>query len=173
MDNETLIIYTCDNGWIQSPDENGYAERSKRSPYEMGIRTPLMIKWPGVVNPRIDKENPVSNIDIVPTILSAARIKYDDLPGLNLLGELPNNRMIYAEAYEHDIEDIHQPTVSLQYQIGIEYPWKLILPNPEIVPDHDTELYDLATDPEESQNLIVNNPLIVSDLKRRLIPFTN
>jgi uncharacterized sulfatase len=76
--------------------------------------------------------------------------------------------MIYAEAYEHDIADVHQPTKSLQYQIGIEYPWKIILPNPAIVPNRDAELYDLATDPEEIQNLFVKNPMIASDLTQKI-----
>lgn len=168
LENETLVIYTCDNGWIQNPDENGYAERSKRSPYEMGIRTPLMIKWPGVVNPRLEKENPVSNIDIVPTILTAAKIKYNDLPGLNLLGELPKKRMIYAEAFDHDIQDIHQPTKSLQYQIGIEYPWKLILPNPAMVYDRNPELYDLSTDEDEQRNEVDENPAVLAELSKKI-----
>ena len=47
---ETLVVYVCDNGWIQEPEKpNRYAPRSKRSPYEGGIRTPLMFKWPGKI----------------------------------------------------------------------------------------------------------------------------
>ena len=45
----TLVIYVTDNGWIQNPDSGGYAPRSKRSPYEGGIRTPIMFRWPGKV----------------------------------------------------------------------------------------------------------------------------
>ena len=40
----TIIIYVCDNGWIQNPDKaNGFAPRSKLTPYEGGVRTPIMV----------------------------------------------------------------------------------------------------------------------------------
>ncbi|MEL0120137.1 MAG: sulfatase-like hydrolase/transferase, partial [Opitutae bacterium] len=37
----TLIAYVTDNGWIQNPNKGGYAPRSKQTPYEGGIRTPI------------------------------------------------------------------------------------------------------------------------------------
>ena len=52
----TLVLYICDNGWAapstNADDPNqklwkGYAQRSKSSPYENGIRTPIMVSWPG------------------------------------------------------------------------------------------------------------------------------
>ena len=46
LDKNTLIVYTTDNGWIQSDKRNRYAPRSKRAPHEGGIRTPIMFKLP-------------------------------------------------------------------------------------------------------------------------------
>ena len=43
---DTIIVYVTDNGWIQNPEKNGYAPRSKQTPYEGGIRTPIMFSWP-------------------------------------------------------------------------------------------------------------------------------
>ena len=43
----TLIVYVTDNGWINRPDASAYAPRSKRSPYDGGVRTPIMIRFPG------------------------------------------------------------------------------------------------------------------------------
>tara|TARA_B100000212_G_scaffold280965_2_gene220929 strand:+ start:61409 stop:61636 length:228 start_codon:yes stop_codon:yes gene_type:complete len=37
-----LVVYLCDNGWIQSTDRNGYAAHSERSPNEMGTHTPIL-----------------------------------------------------------------------------------------------------------------------------------
>ena len=65
----TIVIYVTDNGWIQSVDSGRYAPLSKQAPYEMGIRTPIMIKWPGKVESKMDKKTLVSSIDIAPTIL--------------------------------------------------------------------------------------------------------
>jgi arylsulfatase A-like enzyme len=38
----TLVIYVTDNGWIQDPESPGYAPRSKQTPYEGGVRTPIL-----------------------------------------------------------------------------------------------------------------------------------
>ena len=40
----TLVVYITDNGWIQNPDRGGYDARSKQTPYEGGIRTPIMFQ---------------------------------------------------------------------------------------------------------------------------------
>lgn len=72
---DTVIVYICDNGWPRD---------AKGSPYELGIRTPIMIRWPDTVAPKMDRENLASNIDIVPTILSACGVKPPArMPGLN------------------------------------------------------------------------------------------
>lgn len=154
---ETLVIYVCDNGWIQEPDQpNRYAARSKRSPYEGGVRTPLMFKWPGKIEPRFDTTTLASSIDIVPTVLAACDLAPDEkLPGVNVLDRaaLSARRAVFAEAYEHDIQNLDQPTQSLQYRIGIEYPWKLLLPDSTNMPGSPVELFDLSKDPFERMNL--------------------
>ena len=74
---ETVVIYVTDNGWIQrTPDmdlgpkwRSSYAPKSKQSPNEGGIRTPIMVRWPGQVRPG-NRGQLVSSIDIAPTILS-------------------------------------------------------------------------------------------------------
>ena len=40
---DTLVIYLHDNGWIQDPDSPNFAHKSKRSPYDGGLRTPVII----------------------------------------------------------------------------------------------------------------------------------
>ena len=78
----TLVIYVTDNGWIQNPNRGGYDARSKQTPYEGGIRTPIMFRWPAKIKPEERKEL-VSSIDIVPTILAASGVKAPDkLPGI-------------------------------------------------------------------------------------------
>ena len=154
---ETLIIYTTDNGWIQRADtKNRYAERSKRSPYEMGIRTPFMLRWPGTIKPKLDTVTQVSNIDIVPTILSASHLHASEpLPGVDLLSEQSREKrdVVFAEAFEHDIADIEIPTKSLQYRIAIDYPWKLIVPDTSNVKEKTSLLFNLQRDPDEKENL--------------------
>ena len=84
----TLLIYVADNGWTQlavHSNQGSFAERSKQSPCEKGTRTPIMFRWPSVVTPA-DREELCSSIDLMPTILAAARAKLPaELPGLNRL----------------------------------------------------------------------------------------
>ncbi|RMG75047.1 MAG: sulfatase [Bacteroidetes bacterium] len=164
----TLVVYVCDNGWIQNPDKpNRYAPRSKRSPYEMGIRTPIMYHWPGQIEARMDSQHLASSLDLMPTILAAAGMDVPaGLPGLNALDPtaVDSRQVLFAETFEHDIADIHDPVKSLQHRIMLSPPWKLILPNPEVLPEARAELYDLGQDPDETENMAEAMPERLSDM---------
>jgi uncharacterized sulfatase len=129
---ETLIVYVTDNGWIQNPEGRGYAPRSKQTPYEGGVRTPIIFSWPKVLRPT-RRDELVSSVDLVPTILAAAGAGTPQgLPGLDLLPNLRDGtritrNAIFGEGFAHDIADIAKPEASLLYRWCIEGPWKLIL----------------------------------------------
>ena len=175
---ETLIVYVTDNGWIQSPDKNGYAPRSKQTPYEGGVRTPIMFSWPGRLKPEHRPEL-VTSLDLVPTMLAAAGATIpQDLPGLNLLPALETSQplhrdTIFGEGFAHDIADIHNPEASLLYRWCIRGRWKLLLtydgevnryasshPREEKRP----QLFDLLADPHETTNLAGTHPEVVETL---------
>lgn len=178
----TLIVYVTDNGWIQSPDKKGYAPRSKQTPYEGGIRTPIMFSWPGHLKPG-RRDDLVSSIDIVPTMLAAGDAKIpSDLPGLNLLPALKNGseidrEAIFGESFAHDIADVDDPEASLLFRWCIEGRWKLLLtydgevnryqsthPRTEKRP----QLFDLLADPDETKNLAGEHPEVVARLVQKI-----
>ena len=178
----TLIVYVTDNGWIQNPERNGYAPRSKQTPYEGGVRTPIMFSWPNRLKPA-DRKELVSSIDIVPTILAASGANVlDDFPGLNLWPNLQSGgtierRSIYGEGFAHDIADIEKPEASLLYRWCIEGRWKLLLtydgevnryqsthPREEKRP----QLFNLIADPHEKTNLAAKHTDIVARLSRQI-----
>ena len=97
LTDKTIIMYICDNGW-------GSVDRGsvKASAHELGVRTPIMIKWPGKVTPHMDKVNLASNIDLMPTILAAAGIEAPKiLPGIDLLNneELKNRKKLFLGCF--------------------------------------------------------------------------
>ena len=184
LEDNTIIVYTCDNGWIQSIDSKAYAPKSKRSPFEGGIRTPLMFKYPGVIQPMLNDENVVSNVDIVPTIQHLLGIEKGSLPGIDVLDgkELRNRKVVFAEAYNHDINNIAVPTETMLYQIAVEKNWKLLIPNQDMMKTgvrtkaenragfyaRDIQLYNLTEDPSELTNVATLNPEVVDRLTKKI-----
>ena len=180
ISDNTLVVYVTDNGWVQLPDSNGYAPRSKRSPYDAGVRTPIMFRWPGKIEPTY-REELCSGIDIVPTILSAAGAEVPkNLPGLDLTralceGKAIKREAIFGESFAHDIADIEKPEDSLLFRWVIEGAFKLLLtydgrqgkmkyPPTEFAP----QLFNLKADPHEKRNLAGRKPELVSRLTKSI-----
>ena len=173
----TLIIYVCDNGWITNPEEYGsppYAPKSKQSPYEMGIRTPIMVKWSGKVAPRMDSSTFVSSLDILPTILNAVEIDTPPgLPGINLMDmeAVTSRPVIFSEDFSHDMMDPDRPAKSLEHLVVLKKPWKLIIPYNAMIENGSIELYNILEDPYETTNKATEFPEIVNDLRKDLREF--
>ncbi|XAM00893.1 sulfatase-like hydrolase/transferase [Phycisphaeraceae bacterium D3-23] len=158
----TLIVYICDNGWINRPDRQGYAPRSKRSPYDGGLRTPIMLCWPGVIEPG-ERDDIATNLDLLPTALAACGIDIPEtIDGVDLLDPAGLRRTSFSGAvYSHDAVDIHTPQANLEYRWRIDGRWKLIVPNAQRFPDRSTELYDIIADPEEENEVSAQHPDVV------------
>lgn len=163
----TIVIYLADNGWIQDPNANAYAPKSKQSQYEGGLRTPIVIRWPGKVQAR-DSEELALSLDLAPTILAAVGLKATpEMPGVNLLDHVAVERrkVIFGEIFTHDAVDIRRPASSLRYRWAIEGHWKLIVPAPQNTPAATPELFDLAADPQETRNEAARQPAQVARLR--------
>lgn len=179
----TLIIYVADNGWIQKQNSPEFAARSKQTPYEGGVRQPIVFSWPGRIKAGERDEQLGSSIDIVPTILGAAGIEVpNDLPGYNLMpclisGEPTARQAVFGETFSHDVADIDDPEASLLYRWVIEGRWKLILTYDGELgrsakyhqrDDLRPQLYDLSTDPHETTNLASQHPETIQRLSAML-----
>lgn len=172
----TLVIFVTDNGWIQSPDRSGYAPKSKRSPYNGGLRTPIMVRWPGRIAPDWNP-SPVSSIDLAPTILDAVGLaSTEEMQGVSLLreGAVANRESLFGDVYLHNAVDIHDPARNLTYRWVLHRGWKLIVPHEKNVlkarasNEATTELYFLETDPFETRNLAEDRADIVLQLRGKL-----
>ena len=166
----TIVIYLHDNGWIQEPDSPNFAAKSKRSQYDGGTRTPILVRWPGHSSPG-QSESLASSIDLAPTILAAAGLKpTPDMHGQNLLdaNALKQRTAVYGEIFEHNAVDIHRPAANLQYRWIIDGHWKLIVPQEPNIKNGAVELYDLRTDADETKNLASTQPEMVTKLSKQL-----
>jgi arylsulfatase A-like enzyme len=186
----TIVVYVTDNGWIQATPEmnlgtdwnHGFAPRSKQTVYEGGIRTPIMISWPGHLKPG-DRGELASTLDVFPTLLHATGLAIPEgLPGRDLLpllqDEKPLDRtFLCGESFSHDIPDLNHPEDGLQYRWCIEGKWKLILSYEcppdrysfvHSVNDRSPQLFDVEADPFETTNLASKHPELVQQLSQHL-----
>jgi len=171
LEENTLVVYLADNGWGQDPIKPTFDARSKRSRFDGGLRTPIMLRQPGKIKPRRDESTLASSIDLAPTILAACGAKAtDEMPGINLLagraGEGKGTRdTIFGAVFEHDIPDIDRAAPGLQHRWCIQRQWKLIVPARE---RDDIELFDVLADPHEAKNLAEQHPDVVAQLRTKL-----
>ncbi|MEM8488806.1 MAG: sulfatase [Bacteroidota bacterium] len=182
----TLVVFVNDNGWVQAVGDQGMPDtRSKMSPYDAGMRTPLMLRWPGVVEAGRDDQTLVGSIDLAPTMLHAAGI---DVPatmrGLNLFesAELEKRKALYGALFAHTAADLNDPVANLKYRYTVrEDGWKLILPylpNEDVTlmirgqqtawMTNDVELYNVIDDPYELNNQAAARPGLVAEMTSTL-----
>lgn len=157
----TLIVFAADNGFRPHLSKHErYNTRSKLSAFEDGLRTPILLRWDGQVT-AADHPEPVSTVDLVPTILSAAGLASKITPrmqGISLLpsarGEQPlPQRPIFGAIYPNDARRLESPSSHVRGRWVRSGPFKLILPgpNPDPIP---ASLFDLSNDTDETSNLI-------------------
>ena len=186
----TLVVYVTDNGWIQSPDAPRFAPRSKLSPYDGGLRSPIMFRQPGTIQPGTS-DALASAIDILPTVLAACGIEPPaGLPGVNLLDDkaVAARRQVFGECFTHTLVDLDDPAESLLWRWTVRDRWKLIVPTTAgaggVLPAEEAkrvdphsraryergeiELFDVVADPHETTNVGAAHPDVVADLRTSL-----
>jgi len=169
MANNTLVLYLADNGWITDPLTGRYAPKSKQSPYDGGLRTPIMVRWKGRLAPKTT-DVPVSSLDLFPTILRACEVETPaNLPGLDLADELAlrARTALYGECHTHDFVDLHAAAPNLRWRWILQDGWKLILPAPQNEKGG-AELYFVNDDPREEKNLADTEIARVANLRFQL-----
>lgn len=168
----TIIIYTTDNGWIQNPKvKNSFAPRSKLTCYEGGVRTPIMISWAGHIKPHRDTKHLATNLDIWPTLASLLKLPApQNLPGIDLTDAraVAKREVIFGEQYAHNIADVDSPCRSLEHRWMISGDWKLIVPVDTQSPTNKIELYNVKSDPWEKKDLAQREQKILNNLRKKL-----
>lgn len=170
----TLIVFVVDNGWIQETGQvrttrGWFAPKSKLSPYDGGLRTPVMVRLPGKTKAgRYD--DLVSTVDLAPTILDACSLKTPTaMAGLSLLpraagGEALKRDAVFGEIFVHTAIDIQKPALNLTHRWVRAGDWKLILDET----NKSAELYDVKNDPHEERDLAAQQPERVKELTKRI-----
>ncbi|WP_297086646.1 sulfatase [uncultured Draconibacterium sp.] len=152
LDENTIVCYSSDQGFYMG--EHGWFD--KRMMYEESFRTPLLVKWPGTVQPGSVNNDLVQNIDFAETFLDIAGAPIpEDMQGKSIVpllkGETPADwrQSLYYHYYEypgaHAVRR-HEGVANKEY--------KLIRFYGEDVPNgEEWEFFDLKNDPSEMTNI--------------------
>ncbi len=144
----TLVVYTSDQGFYLG--EHGWFD--KRFIYEESFKTPLLARWPGVIDPGSTSDQMVQNLDFAQTILDAAGIAVPaDMQGESLVPLLRGDEQdwdreaVYYHYYEYPAVHMvkrHYGIVTREYKLAHFY-----------YDVDEWELYDRLKDPLEMLNV--------------------
>jgi arylsulfatase A len=173
LTDNTVVVFTSDNGGLSVKEgpktpatSNAPLRAGKGYLYEGGIREPMIIRWPGIVQPGSVCTVPVSSIDFFPTILELAGTDpkvYPQVDGVSLLSLLKGrsgfSRTNLFWHYPHYSNQGGKPGGAIR-----SGDFKLI----EFYEDGRWELYNLKEDLSEQHNLAESMPKKAAELQAKL-----
>lgn len=174
LDDETIVVFFSDNGGLSigdgSPTSNLPLRAGKAWAYEGGVRVPLLVRFPGKIPAGSTSEQPLISTDFYPTLLELCG--FDPMPEQHIDG-MSFAPLLKDPTAPHDRAPLfwHYPhwgnCGGIPHSALRDGDWKLIrhywLKEPE--------LFNLATDPGESNNLAAKKPEKFKELNAKLDAF--
>lgn len=174
LKNNTLILVASDNGFEPGAGQAGDLRGSKGILYEGGIREPLIVWGPGLIDPKasgsVNDDTVISSLDVVPSLLALANVQPPvevSFDGENLCESLLGQKQ---QVREGTLCWIRPPTARKKRNparpdLAIrDGQWKLLM---KFNGSH-AELYDIAADPCEQHNLAAQHPELVASLTEKV-----
>lgn len=177
MRDNTIIVFHSDNGGTRSalfagqietkgalPADNGPFRDGKGSLYEGGTRVAALVNWPARIKPGI-VDQPMHVVDWFPTLTTIAGARPDGglpLDGLDMWPTLTEGKPSPRQEIVYNIEMFRGAVRQGDWKLF----WRTTLPSK-------IELYNVAKDPSEKDNLAEQNPALVADLQRRILGLSN
>ncbi|MFL3657681.1 MAG: arylsulfatase [Opitutales bacterium] len=161
LDEKTIVFFCSDNGaakrWEGRFDSSGALQGHKRDMYEGGLRTPMIVRWPGQVAAEETNDTAWYFADALPTFAELAGLNAPSgIDGVSMLPTILgnkqdlSNRVLYWEFFESGFQ-----------QAVRQGDWKAI----RMAPGKALELYDLSKDESESNNIAANHPDIIAEME--------
>jgi arylsulfatase A-like enzyme len=167
LEQDTIVFFSSDNGPHQEGgvtakffDSSGPLRGIKRDLYEGGLRVPTLVRWPGHVPAGVVSEQVWAFWDFLPTACELAGVRAPTgLDGISmvpaLLGQKQTNQhdFLYFEFHE-----------KASQQAVIMQDWKAV----RLRPGAPLEIYDLKSDPGETNNVAARQPEIAAKAEQYL-----
>ncbi len=170
LSDDTLILFTSDNGGLERVTDNAPLRDGKGSPYEGGIRVPLIARYPGVIEEGGESAFPASSIDYLPTLVDLLSLNPPDavIDGTSLApilagGTRPGRQQLLWHFPHYRGQQVGP------YSILRSGDWKMIrFYDAEPWGVDRIELFDLEADPYETTNVADVHRDLVSELEVQL-----
>jgi arylsulfatase A len=167
LEKNTIVIFASDNGphleGGADPDyfdSNGPLRGYKRDMYEGGIRTPMLVRWPGKVKAGSKNDIVTAFWDLMPTFADISRAEIPvPIDGISFLPSLLGKKQ---KGHDYLYWEFHEQGGKMAVRMGN---WKAVKLNIDKMPVGETELYDLSADIGETNNTASSRPDIVEKME--------
>ncbi len=162
LDENTAVFFCSDNGaaerWEGRFNSSGLLRGRKRDLYEGGIRTPMIVRYPGKIEAGTTNDLPWHFMDVMPTLAAMGGGKVpSDIDGRDISSAFWNGNdawrspetILYWEFYERDFQQAVRWKDWKGIKLQVDQPW---------------ELYDLSKDPAERLNIAADHPEVVREI---------
>ncbi len=169
LSDNTVVIFTSDNGGFAGVSDNRPLRESKGHIYEGGIRVPLMIRWPKAIEPEQINSTPVISMDFFPTILEVCRLEPEPVcDGESLSPLFTGGKLRRQSIYFHFPNYAWHRSNSLAGAVR-SGDYKLV----RHYTTDKLELYNVAKDISETENLVSRRPRLATRLNQQLTRWLN
>ena len=174
MRQNTLIIFHSDNGGNRAahlagetkvtgplPASNGPYRGGKGDLYEGGVRVPSLINWPGKIKPGTVVDQMIHVVDYYPTLAKlggASLSKSKPLDGLDMWPTISNGKSSPRDEVVYNVELFRGAVRRGDWKLV----WRTVLPSK-------VELFNVAQDPFEKNNVATENPEKVREFQLRIL----
>ena len=167
IDEKTIVFFSSDNGaaqrWEDRFDSSGLLRGRKRDVYEGGIRTPLVVRWPGKIKPAAESDHISAFWDFLPTCAELAGVSApENIDGISMVPTLlgrddrqKRHKFLYWEFFHW------KKGFYLAVRMG---DFKVV----RLSPTGPLELYNLKTDIAEKNNIAAEHPEIIAEIEAYL-----
>ncbi|MDB4459004.1 arylsulfatase [bacterium] len=159
IDDNTVVMFASDNGPHQEGghmsdffNSNGDLRGIKRDLTDGGIRTPLLVRWPGVVKAGSKSSHLSAFQDLMPTVCEIVGVQSPKTDGISFLPTLVGKGK--QMRHDHLYWEFNERGPA---QAVIKGKWKAIYSKPRKAKEYQRELYDQKADPGEMKNIVEEN----------------
>lgn len=171
LEKNTIVIFASDNGPTleggADPDffnSNGDLRGYKRDLYEGGIRTPMLVKWPGKVKAGSTSDHISAFWDILPTFAEiTGAVNPGNIDGLSFLPILLGKKQ---KQHDYLYWEFHEQDGKIAVRMD---KWKAVKRDVDKTPQGSLELFDITADLGETNNVASSYPEIVKKVEAIII----